>query len=534
MAREVPQYVQQLSLGSAPVAQLSNAQARATMGVSEQLSEISQDIERRSTEIESLKATTELKTTLNDQFTRAPNDPAALKAMQDGYKEGFIKKINNPELAQKFSIIYDGEASALLARATEGFQNIQEQEHELLMLKAIDSSIETGARYTENIFSNVPEYVLGAETAMGTNAIAFDSLLSARKSNGEYMFSPAQQVSFKRRLEDGIMARAKEDMKLRMEDPAGWAEQRGLGVKQIVAMQEGSLNPTVIGKKTAKAYVQQLNSAGSAEELVMAAGQLLNGRYMEHKREALLDLRAAGLSPEQEAIINIYNSRNPDIEAANAIFETATLTDESRNAEYRLRTGGDNPQDLSISVAQEMEKDLTAMYNEGYTPNEAHEFATMTANLAKQYRIKNPKLSQSQAAEKAINYYRGQYNFAEINGVEFRVPVDYDAEAIADRLKAKLPEIEMADLENPELMEKSRRKLQDVAIPRLSSDGKGVSFVAPNGEVIVDKNRQPVKITFDEIVSGETMAERRKRVISEIEKLPYGEREAARKKAFGL
>lgn len=210
MAREVPQYISQLGLSSLPRVQGSNAQSQAQTGVSEQLQSAAQKIYQTDMEIEQIRASTELQTNLNRQYMEAPNDPASLQALQQGYKKGFISNIKNQELRIKFDAAFDQYAAPLLDKATANKMQIQRQEHEFALRTAIDTSIETGASYVDGIKHNVPEFVMNAERTLQGNAVAFNEMVNAHYADGEPVFTPAQRASFLEQRTGRIRAKYKE------------------------------------------------------------------------------------------------------------------------------------------------------------------------------------------------------------------------------------------------------------------------------------------------------------------------------------
>lgn len=540
MPREVPQYIQQLSTGSAPEVQFTRAGANATQNLSGQLTQLGANMHAKDVEIQKIQAKNSLDTNLKRMYEAHKNDPAALKGAHDKFKGGFIKGIKSPELAQLFELNYEAQSAPFFDQAVTNKSRLQEEEHELVLRTAIDSAIDSSASYVSGVASSVPEHVFNAERALGGNKIAFDELLQARRADGAFMFSPAQQVAFSNQRDGGILARVNADMKLKTDDPAAWGALHGLNTQQIIGMQTGAQTPSVLGKKAAKETVGAIKAASNVDEIV-ALSQQMKSRYGEFSYNAMLDLKRAGLPPEKEAIMQMA-ADDPQGNIANIqiLNDLSGVGNKELKELYEgvafdggFSSGTAKAADIEVMVTEEMGDSIAAMVTEGRDFEEINAELSLTNRLAKGIRIKNPAMSDEEAAKQANSYVANKYKSAGLNGIKYRVPVRYDVDQVEERLEEKMPEMDIvAGALDREIEKISARSIKEIAVPFLNSKGDALRFRSPNGEILLNSAGDIAEITFDDIIATETPRERRDRKVKQIESLPFGEREAARKKAF--
>lgn len=207
MARELPQYVSQLSIGSLPKVQYSNAQAEFTQGVSQQMGALANNMEQKAAEIESLNASSTLRTELYRMSEEAQNNPELLKQKIQGFKTGFIKGIKNQELAAKFAATYDATALPYIDKATDGYNKILDQEKEVAAIKHIEASIRGVKDLAPGLISDIPERVDSANRSMESIIGEVSNTVSMRRHDGSYMFSPLQQEAYIERARKEIEGR---------------------------------------------------------------------------------------------------------------------------------------------------------------------------------------------------------------------------------------------------------------------------------------------------------------------------------------
>jgi hypothetical protein len=504
--RELPEYVRRIQMGEMPMVNYSGSMAQAeSLGrASDALGKMATDMYDRDVEIQKISAKAQMDATLNEQFLQAGNDPAALREMQTKYKAGFVKGIKSPRLAEEFSAVYDANASALLSKATSNRMQIQAQEHEVALLSAIDNAIESGAQYVDNVFSEIPEHVMGAEVALGTNAVAFDNLISARNQDGSFMFTPAQQVSFKRRLEDGIQARAEKaqaiaiaEQNLKMTDYAAWAESKGMSVDQIAMAQENQPYIDVIGSGKAKQYAEAIKGAQNIDEFAQMAMQI-KGEFKQYAPNALAKI-ARNLPADKASALNLAlsddaNNYSEQIAALNLI---APLKDSALDEEYKATTA-EPVIDIETAVysSPEVIQNAAAMREEG-DAQEAMPYLTQTVRLAKAYRIKNPSASTDDAIKFANAHTMDKYRFNKMNGVTYRLPTKLpngrpldqgEADTIDGYIKDNINKLDFQAIDRNVVR-------RDNVVPVLNPTRDGLLFKADD-KFLFDSAGKPAEVKF--------------------------------------
>lgn len=551
--RELPEYVRQLQMGSAPMVEYSGSMAAAkqTGQISEQLGQLAVNMHAKDVEIEKLRASSEMDRALNEQFLQAQSDPAALKSLQDGYKKGFLKGIKSPALAEQFSVLYDSQANSLLEKSTQNKIKVQDQEHEKMALEAIDNAIEMGAHYVDNIFSNVPEHVAGAEVALGSKQIAFDTLLTAKNADGSYMFTPAQQVSFKKRLEKGIQAKAEAahnaaiaEQNLKMTDFAGWAETKGMSVEQILAhaQEQGIDNPDVIGLQKAKAYAEVFKAAPTVDEFANVAAQF-KAEYGKYSDKALERL-APNMPMDKAAALKLATGQNAEAYTGQikALAAISGVKDSVLDEEYRATFTDEKPADLENVVysSEDVSRNAAAMRNEG-NASDALPYVTQVARLAKFYRIQNPDSSRDDAVAFANAYTKDSFHFGRTNKVDYRIPAKLPNGMEIDSSKASEIEGAIGDAITKVEAYAGGRKIvrTDDITAALNTKMDGV-FLKSNDTILLGKDGKPVELKFDEMLklsraeATATLDEKRKRELfhRRAQGMTYPQRENLRREMY--
>ncbi len=553
--RDIPQYIQQLSMGVSGPVQLSSAQARATSQASDMLNKFAQDIYSRDVEIQKTKALSQMRIELARQYDESQNDPIKLKQAQNGYKEGFLKGIKSPDLAEQFTILYDTEAAAHLAKATEIKKKMQDQEHEASILSLIQSSIESGSRYYDNVDSKIPEYVLGAEKALGANAVSFDELINAKNSDGTYMFTPNQKVSFSTMLNDGIKKRAEQiqaariaDEQLKATDYAEWADRQGMTPMQIIQSQTGQPRIDVIGATKAKVYAEAAKQSQTPEGLAQVAMQLKQ-EYGEYSGQAVKRI-AAGLDNDKAAALNLMvNDGGNYSEQIKMLNDISPLKDSQIDEEYKstvIDGGLQKPADIETAVFTnpEIVRNAAAMTQEGDALG-AQSYRKQLERLAKAYQVRNPSKSMDEAIEFANRYTLDNYTFGKLNGVDYRIPAKLPDGRPIDKGTASLIEDEISDKINTLDLAVGGTPIRqrDSVVAILNDDKDGVLFKdSQTNTLILDSTGMPAKVKFGDVIESinkNAQAEmepkrKNKLYLKRISGKTYEERKAIRKEMFGI
>lgn len=191
MARDLPQYISQLNLGSLPKVQFSNAQAETTQAISKELGAIGAGMQQKSVEMDALNAEVELKTKLMELHRQHPDNPEAFRSSYDGFKKGFFTKYKNPELQAKTDLI----ALPYLDRVTEQYNKNLDSAHELAENKYIKTTISSTRDIVKNINSPIPEHRKAALDALNATANDVANVAASKNSDGSFRRSPEQQMA---------------------------------------------------------------------------------------------------------------------------------------------------------------------------------------------------------------------------------------------------------------------------------------------------------------------------------------------------
>lgn len=197
MAREVPQYISQLSIGSLPKIQMSMAGAEATTRASAQLGAIAEDMNQKAAEMEELEVKTTASEAYNRIYNESPNDPYMIKAKIDGFNKEFIPSIGNSTLRERMRITANLDAMPYIDKATAGHRKIIDQQHELIEERAMaQAKINMGNAVT--VLSNpesTPEQLESAQGYLSQNWEEFNKILSSTNSDGTFRRTPQKQQS---------------------------------------------------------------------------------------------------------------------------------------------------------------------------------------------------------------------------------------------------------------------------------------------------------------------------------------------------
>lgn len=546
--REIPQYIQQLSMGSMPKVEFTRAQANVTQGISDELYQLGQNIHRKDVEIQKITAKNTLDVKMNELYQKHANDPTAFQQEAEGFRAGFIKGIKSPELSEMFNLEYEAQYKPFFNKAVENKSRIQDQEHELALRTAIETSIETGARYVDGIQSHIPEHVMDTERAMGKNLITFDELIGARKADGSFMFSPAQQVSFKSQRDAKIQAVIKERQiaaqkmeSLKTEDFVAWGKLNGLSTQEIVDAQ--GENASVLSKAEIKEYGEKLSQIENSD-IFRDTVALIARQYPGYEQNAIDDLRS-NLPASKKLTLDIIAKPTADSyhEQVRIMNDIGAAKESDVNQAYKDMFPGEQPSDIDMAVAEEAKEYLVASIVGSRKPYEVIDASEMLRKVAKEYRRKNPNKSVSEAAKFALKWQQDHYKIKSMNGASVQIPtIDndgmvLDTDELSERLDEFMPFLDMKTIDD-ELKDTAIGDPNSKARPVLNRLGDGYFFISPRGEVVLDSSGKRTEIKIKDILTQqtplETNKEKLKQMRDELAKMPYGERESYRKKMLGI
>lgn len=195
MVTEIPQYLRQLSnIQSFTPVQVDASGGDLMRGVSNSFKQYSVELERKSKENERLRAKATMQTEMARIYRENESNPDALQQSLSGFKNGFLKQINDAELATEFSSIYDIAAVPYVDRAYNNYGRIVDTENETLTKQAYGGLIENIANNVKALQSSIPEQSSAALAALQDNFKDSASLAVSRRSDGQYMFTPDQQL----------------------------------------------------------------------------------------------------------------------------------------------------------------------------------------------------------------------------------------------------------------------------------------------------------------------------------------------------
>ena len=137
MAREVPQYISQLTTGSMPKIQVSFAGAESTQRVSAQLGVLAEDTMKKSNEIQDLQTETTYKENLNRIYNENKANPEGFNKAYDGFYKEFRGKIPNTEFAKKLDIQHNLFSQSYRDKVMEQYSSNVEEDYKTEQLKAL-------------------------------------------------------------------------------------------------------------------------------------------------------------------------------------------------------------------------------------------------------------------------------------------------------------------------------------------------------------------------------------------------------------
>lgn len=303
------------------------------------------------------------------------------------------------------------------------------------------------------------------------------------------------------------------DNKLKSEDPAEWADRHGASLDDRVMMQDDPATATVIGSTRAKAIALAINNFNSVDDYASAISTI-KSQYGNYTPNAVRDIVSKGkLSPEQGAALQL-SAKDPDMFATeiNLLIEAGKSGGEKAiNAAYKDRFGvtASSSGEIDSVIATETNDLTSTLYNEDYNFEQVNSVINTIGILAKSYRIKNPSASNKDAVTFAKGLFDKQYKNAQMNGVNFRVPGEYDQSLIEKRAEEAFNKTELFISEpNKRIADAIASTLHKTAKPSMTADGKGIRFTDLNGSPVLDTEGNPVVFSFYDLMKNPTENEK--------------------------
>ena len=241
MAREVPQYISQLTTGSAPKIQVSFAGAEATQRASAQLGVIAEDVQKKNTDMENLRTETAYKENLNRIYTDNRANPDGFDKSYNAFYQEFRGKLPNTEFTQKLDIQHKLFSQSYRDKVMEQYSSNVDEDHKTEQLKTLTMNQSLMAEAAKGLMTaKTPETrdSFSQQISMLTEQNA--AILDSKDYRGSNVYSPEYQV--KQLTDTGkIMFEALPAQK-RLEvlgDMGGGFD----SAQQLVVKHEGGFNP---------------------------------------------------------------------------------------------------------------------------------------------------------------------------------------------------------------------------------------------------------------------------------------------------
>lgn len=200
MAREIPEYVSQLSIGSFNPIRVSNSQAQATQKMSAELQQFGDQIHAKDMEIATVRANTDMLTTLQRQSDEFGADPSKLKEVQDAYKKTWVAGLPS-ELQEKAGYQWDLHAQTHMTNSTQRYHKNQDDMAALSDMEAFDGLLKSGKTAYKGIHTGIPEQESASYQAIGSNASFIDYMKTARNNDGSMRHSPSTILAAQHRIQ---------------------------------------------------------------------------------------------------------------------------------------------------------------------------------------------------------------------------------------------------------------------------------------------------------------------------------------------
>lgn len=208
MVSEIPQYLRQLSnISSFTPVQVDNSSGDLLRGVSAGFKQYSDGIQEASRRSEELRVNVMMQTSLNDIYHKHRNDPGALRESLQSYKNGFLKQINDPIIAQEYGAKWDIETIGYIDKATNNYTGLLSDEMKANSLSDYHVTLDTFKNIAPQIFSTIPEHRQAAINMMMNKYNDLQKNLSqVNPITGEMVYGPEKSVAKMIEAKDAMLS----------------------------------------------------------------------------------------------------------------------------------------------------------------------------------------------------------------------------------------------------------------------------------------------------------------------------------------
>lgn len=194
MAREIPSYVSQLSMGSRPQVQFTDARAGLFNKVSAEMQVMSEDIQKKNAQIEKLTATSVMSENMHRIAREAGSDVGKLTADMEGFKKTFIAGIKDNDLRQELEATFGAQAAPFVDKAMNQYaKNVQEQ-HKLALYNAWKQTRVDLTSAAPGLLDPKPEIKQSSAAAVKNIFERAADLAASKNADGSFIFSPEEQI----------------------------------------------------------------------------------------------------------------------------------------------------------------------------------------------------------------------------------------------------------------------------------------------------------------------------------------------------
>jgi len=288
------------------------------------------------------------------------------------------------------------------------------------------------------------------------------------------------------------------------DDSAMAAQQYGATTPdQMVAIQ-GRLGipprfAQVINKDDALQMMQEVSQFENGDDVIAFVSKI-SEEYGPYKTNALQDLRQkSDMKPATEAALDIASLGVADYKQhVDLLFKAGKFGDDVVGKAFT--NNGYKAAQINENVQTKFLPYLTAMQNEG--DDGVEDRRNVIIALAKSRMNQTLDGDYSEAVEFALQPISERYAIRQSNGVEFRVPMQHQPDAVEnavdDIISKNLKEM-VKDSGNDAYRYNGEVK------PFLSPDEDGIMFRDMNNETLVDKAGQEILFTFQEMMTKEAI-----------------------------
>lgn len=197
MAREVPRYAGQLSIGSMPKISYVGlqAQAEATGRVSAQLGVLAEDTMKKSAELQDLRTETTYKENLSRIYNENRDNPDGFNKSYDGFYKEFRSKLPNSEFTEKLDIQHTLFSQSYRDRVMEQYSQNVDEDHKTEQLKTLTANQALMAEAAKGLVGGTtPETRAAAAEQIKMLSEQNAQILASKDYKGGNVYSPEYQV----------------------------------------------------------------------------------------------------------------------------------------------------------------------------------------------------------------------------------------------------------------------------------------------------------------------------------------------------